>query len=41
VKVLCGYSMGNSYERASIEEITCTHTHVVAADGGSRAIHCV
>jgi hypothetical protein len=39
LKLLCGYSMGNFYKGASIEEITCTHTHVVAADGESRAIH--
>ena len=38
-KLLCGYSMGNFYKDASIEEITCTHTHVLAADGESQPIH--
>lgn len=38
-RLLCGYSMGNFYKDASVEEITCTHTHVMAADGQTRAIH--
>jgi hypothetical protein len=38
LRILCGYSMGNSYKGASIEEITCTHTHVLSADGQAREI---
>jgi len=31
--LLCGYSMGNFYKNASVEEICEQHTHVVAANG--------
>ena len=31
--LLCGYSMGNFYKSASIDEICDHHTHVVSADG--------
>lgn len=31
--LLCGYSMGNFYKSASIDEICEHHTHVVSADG--------
>ena len=32
-KLLCGYSMGNFYKRAAIEEIHEQHSHLIAGNG--------
>jgi hypothetical protein len=32
-RLLCGYSMGNFYKGAAIEEITAQHSHLVADSG--------
>jgi hypothetical protein len=36
--LLCGYSMGNFYKDATIEDITRHHTHVVTASGEAAAV---
>jgi hypothetical protein len=36
---LCGYSMGNFYKGAAIEEIKGQHSHLVADSGDAAAIH--
>ena len=36
--LLCGYSMGNFYKDATIEDITRQHTHVVTATGDVAAV---
>jgi hypothetical protein len=37
--LLCGYSMGNFYKGAAIEEIKGQHSHLVADSGDAAAIH--
>lgn len=36
-KLLCGYSMGNFYKEAAIEEICDQHSHLIAGNGDATA----
>jgi hypothetical protein len=38
-KLLCGYSMGNFYKGAALEQIHAEHSHLVDEGGGYSAIH--
>jgi hypothetical protein len=38
-KLLCGYSMGNFYKGAAIDDIKGQHTHLVAETGHTATIH--
>jgi uncharacterized protein len=37
--LLCGYSMGNFYKAAAVDEICSHHTHVVSANGETTAVN--
>ena len=38
-KLLCGYSMGNFYKAAAVEDIHEQHSHLIARNGETTVLH--